>query len=199
MGNQHRLRLAIFLIAISALIGNADAHYVCFGINQLTCSSDPASPVIYLNNIHNWDKLDLNIIAANVIGFTKTNSLICNVPDCAKSRFLSYFNEAPFTAMLFNRNTSIVTSHAYAAFNKDSDELNFLTQILGCRQSDNKEITYIDSLATTLKFADSGLRRMQLTNLCTKSIPEPAAVSLVCLVLADWYSITSVNKQIIRF
>ena len=199
MGNQHRRTLAIFLIAIFALVGNADAHHVCFGINQLTCGSDTASPIIYFNNIYNWDKLDLNIITDNVIGLTQKNSPTCNVPDCVKSRFLSYFNEAPFTAVLFDRNTSIATSNAYAAFNNNSDESNILTQILSYRQSDNKEITYIGSLATNSKFADSGLHRMQLTNLCKKPIPEPTAVSLVCLVLADWYSITSVNKQMMQF
>jgi hypothetical protein len=199
MGNQHRRTLTIFLVAIFALVGNADAHHVCLGTNQLTCNSDPAGHVIYLSNIYNWDKLDLNIITDNIIGFTRTNSLICNAPDCAKSRFSSFLNKAPFTAVLFDQNTSIVTSNAYAAFNKNNNELNILTQILSHQQSDSKGTIYIGSPATNSKFADSGLHRIQLTNLCKKPIPEPTAVSLDYLVLADWYSITSVNKQMIRF
>jgi hypothetical protein len=199
MGNQYRKTLTIFLIAIFTLAGNADAHHVCLGTNQLTCNSDPAGHVIYLSNTYNWDKLDLNIITDNIIGFTRTNSLICNVPDCVKSRFSSFLNEAPFTAVLFDRNTSIVTSNAYAAFNKNSNESNILTQILSYRQSDNKGFIYIGSLATNSKFADTGLHRMQLTNLCKKPIPEPTDASLVYLVLADWYSITSVNKQMMWF
>ena len=186
-------------MAIFTLVGNADAYHVCFGINQLTRSSEPAGSVICLNDIYNGDKLAFNITANNVCGFSGENSFTRNAPDYSKRQFLSYFDKTPFTVILFDRDTSPATSQVYAAFSKDSDELNFITQILSCGQSDNKEINYIDSPATNLRFVDSSLCRMQLTNLCTKPIPEQTAASLVCLVLADWYSITSVNKQTIRF
>ena len=199
MGNQSRLISAIVFIVISVLVGNADAHYACLDLNRLTKCSEHAYSTTCMNSIYGSDKPVLNVIADNVGSPSGANSRTCNVTDYSKGCFPSYFNGTSIVTVPFEHVTNTDGCHPLATFAGDSNELEFVIMNLRYRQSDNDKFAHIESLARSFRFADLDLHRMQLTNLCIKPIPEPTAVSLVCLVLADWSSFVNVNRQNIQF
>ena len=185
MGNQFKLTLTILFAVTCALVSEAGAYYVCFDSNQLT-RNDAKTIEAYIESIHGSDVTVLNAIAGNGRSPAGTNY---------------YIHESPFTTLLFDRITNTDSFHIYVSsatgtFSFDSDESEFVTQMWSCRLSDNSTITCFGPLTKTLLFTNPGLRRIQLDDRRVKPIPEPAAVSLVCLILADWSSFANVNKQI---
>ncbi|OHB54414.1 MAG: hypothetical protein A2173_06680 [Planctomycetes bacterium RBG_13_44_8b] len=199
MGNQSKLISVILFTAIFVLADNVDAHYACLDINRLTKCSEYTYSVTCMNSIYGSDKPVLNAIADNVGSPSDTNSRTCNVIDYSKGCFPSYFNGTSIVTVSFEHVKNTDGCHPLATFAGDSNKLESVIMNLRYRQSDNDKFAHIDSLARSFRFADLDLHRMQLTNLCIKPVPEPTAVSLVCLVLADWSSFTNVNKHIIKF
>jgi hypothetical protein len=195
MSNQYRLISAVVFIVISVTAGNADARYVCSGLNLPTGSSDPAGDL----SRYGPQSYALAVIADNISRFNGTNSCIRNLNDYTYRQFPSYFNEAFISSASFERILDAGADRLLKAVTADSGELEFVTLSLGLQQSDDYVKNAADSLARPFKLADVGLHRIQLTNLYIKPIPEPTAISLVCLVLADWSSFININKQIIQF
>jgi len=184
MGNHFKLTLTILFAVTCALVSEAGAYYVCFDFNQLP-RNDAKAIEAYMEIIHGSDVTVLNAIAGNGRSPAGTNS---------------YIREAPFATLSFDRMIMNTDSfHMYATFSFDSDELEFITQMWGCHLSDNSTVTCFDPLTKTLLFTNPCLHRIQLDDLRVKHIPEPAAVSLVCLILADWSSFANINKQISWF
>ncbi len=205
MNNQLKLILTIIFAELSMLIGNADAHYACFDFNQLIDGSNPAALAAYTDNIYCSDLSDksdiimLDAITGNNGGFAGTSFHICNDPGFVQSSYSISFNGISPASMSLCRFLDSGTSHELAAFAGNSIELEFFTQSLACRPSDGSGIAHCDLLVRISRPARSGLRRMQLDNLCETPMPEPAAVGLVHLFLADWFSLVNVNKQVVRF
>lgn len=185
MGNQSKLTLTILFAVTCALVSKAGAYYVCFDLNQLP-RNDAKTIEAYMESIHGSDITVLNAIAGN---------------GCCPAGTNSYIGEAPFTTLSFDRIINTDSFHVYAisatgTFSFDSDELEFITQMWGCRLSENNAVTCFNPLTKTLLFTNPGFRRIQLDDLRVKPIPEQTAISLVCLILADWSSFANVNKQI---